>query len=146
LAKRASPTRSTDISGAKPRLAKPGAKPRAQYAALPYRSTGELEVLLVTSRETGRWVIPKGWPMKGKTGSAAAAREADEEAGVSGEIASKPLGVYYPLRVTKQAEDWPERGQRSIRWFPWREAASVVHEDGLARLIESFSASMQEKG
>jgi 8-oxo-dGTP pyrophosphatase MutT (NUDIX family) len=131
---------------------------------LPYRSTGELEVLLVTSRETGRWVIPKGWPMKGKTGSAAAAREADEEAGVSGEIASKPLGVYeymkflrsgegqpckvrvYPLRVTKQAEDWPERGQRSIRWFPWREAASVVHEDGLARLIESFSASMQEKG
>ena len=92
----------------------------SQVAALPFRiKDGKIEVLLVTSRETKRWLIPKGWPMKGKKPHKAAAQEAEEEAGVKGEIKNKPLGSYdywkrraahfdlcrvnvYPLEVSKQ--------------------------------------------
>ena len=133
-----------------------GAKPRTQYAALPFRLTDGVEVLLITSRETGRWVIPKGWPMKGRTASQAAALEAFEEAGVTGEIAPKPLGAYpyvkylksgagrpckvkvFALRVSGQAEDWPEKGQRDARWLAWPEAAAAVQELRLGRLIRRF--------
>ena len=67
----------------------------SQVAALPFRiKDGKIEVLLVTSRETKRWLIPKGWPMKGKKPHKAAAQEAEEEAGVKGEIKNKPLGSY----------------------------------------------------
>ncbi|MGI8840110.1 MAG: NUDIX hydrolase [Caulobacteraceae bacterium] len=132
------------------------AKPRAQYAALPFRGGQEVEILLITSRETGRWVIPKGWPMKGRTAAQAAAVEAFEEAGVSGDIAAKPLGAYpyvkylksgagqpckvkvFALRVTGQAEDWPEKGQRETRWLAWPRAAAAVQELRLGRLIRRF--------
>ena len=74
------------------------AKPptRVQYGALPYRldDDGSVEVLLVTSRETKRWIIPKGWPIKGLKPSKAAAREAYEEAGVRGRIAGRAFGHY----------------------------------------------------
>src|SRR5580700_8279053 len=72
------------------------AAPRIQYAALPYRSTGSsgTEVMLLTSRQTKRWIIPKGWPMRGKTPHASAAREAFEEAGVIGQVAKRPIGSY----------------------------------------------------
>ncbi len=82
----------------------PVAAPRVQYAALPHRGGAQPEILLVTSRETGRWVIPKGWPMKGKSGSEAAAREAFEEAGVVGEIAPEPLGAYGYVKFLKSGE------------------------------------------
>lgn len=138
------------------RAAKAGAT-ATQYAALPYRLTNQLEILLVTSRETRRWVIPKGWPMKGKKPHAAAAREALEEAGVTGRIGKSALGVYpyvkrlkngapapcdvrvFPLEVLQERERWPEMGQRERRWFTVEGAAAAVDEPELAELILDFA-------
>jgi 8-oxo-dGTP pyrophosphatase MutT (NUDIX family) len=137
-------------------------KPRAQYAALPYRigAGDDLEILLVTSRETGRWVIPKGWPMKGRTRREAAAIEAIEEAGVEGRMIRKAVGAYdylkvlrsgdsqrcrvtvYAVEVTIQHETWREQDQRSSQWFVWDVAAAAVNEPGLARLIRKFAAAI----
>jgi 8-oxo-dGTP pyrophosphatase MutT (NUDIX family) len=136
------------------------AKPLKQVAALPFRigADGRLEVLLITSRDTGRWIIPKGWPMIGRKAHRAAEREAYEEAGLQGRIAASPVGWYryekrldhglalpckvrvYPLRVEVQHERWPERHQRTLRWFLPEEAARLVHEDELQRLLEGFAA------
>jgi 8-oxo-dGTP pyrophosphatase MutT (NUDIX family) len=132
-------------------------RPRAQYAALPWRAAPSLEILLVTSRETGRWVIPKGWPMRSKSARAAAALEALEEAGVEGRISRRPLGTYdyvkilrggegqtchvevFPLQVTLQRSTWREQHQRTTCWFDWESAATAVHEPGLAGLIRRFA-------
>jgi len=138
-------------------LRRPRIKPRPQLAALPWRQGEGLEILLITSRETGRWVIPKGWPMKGRSPFAAAAIEAREEAGVVGEIAKSPTGAYlyvkfrktgrgqpckvkvFALKVTGQEEEWLEKGQRTVRWFPADAAAAAVQERQLARLIRKFA-------
>lgn len=131
--------------------------PRQQIAALPYRigDQGQVEVLLVTSRDTGRWVIPKGWPMKNKKPHKAAAQEAVEEAGVKGSVSNTPIGRYvywkrrtrdfvlcevnvYPLRVLKQLKTWPEQGQRQLRWFTPDEAAHQIEEPDLAELIREL--------
>ncbi len=137
----------------------PDREPRSQYAALPWRraADGALEVLLITSRETRRWVIPKGWPIKGMKPSGTAEREAFEEAGVIGKISGKSLGVFhydkrlrtgriqhvrvavYALRVEREAEAWPEMGQREKRWSPLAEAAGLVGEDELRWLIDGFA-------
>lgn len=132
---------------------------RIQYGALPYRldDGGTVEVLLVTSRETKRWIIPKGWPIKGLKPSKAAAREAYEEAGVRGRIAGRAFGHYvyekrledrvtvvpcqvqvFPLAVKRQLKDWPEAKQRTARWFPAAEAATLVENDRLHDLIRHF--------
>jgi 8-oxo-dGTP pyrophosphatase MutT (NUDIX family) len=134
-----------------------GAAVGQQYAALPWRDQGGLEILLVTSRETRRWVIPKGWPMKNKKPHAAAAREALEEAGVTGRVLKRPIGTYsyvkrlkngaplqcsvdvYPLKVTGQRTRWPEQGERTGRWFPVEEAAAAVDEPDLQLLIRQFA-------
>jgi 8-oxo-dGTP pyrophosphatase MutT (NUDIX family) len=139
------------------RSAKGGDRTR-QFAALPCRKgKGGLEVMLVTSRDTGRWVLPKGWPMKGLTGAEAAAREAFEEAGLRGKVKGKPLGSYdypkrlacgdcvpvtvrvYRLDVTRELDDWPERGQRTRRWVTPAEAASLVAEADLAALLAGLA-------
>jgi predicted phosphate transport protein (TIGR00153 family) len=135
-----------------------------QIAALPYRSAGgavdaPVSILLVTSRETKRWVIPKGNPMGGVLPHAAAAVEAEEEAGVRGAVCPTPLGSYryrkrrkngaslmldvdvFPLAVTQELESWKEKGERDRRWFPLSEAAEAVEEADLAALIKSFGAS-----
>ena len=67
---------------------------RIQFGALPYRFDrhADLEVLLITSRETGRWIIPKGGPIKGFKPGQTAALEAYEEAGVRGRVSARPLG------------------------------------------------------
>jgi 8-oxo-dGTP pyrophosphatase MutT (NUDIX family) len=132
-------------------------EPAIQYAALPYRRMHGLEVLLLTSRDTGRWVLPKGWPMKGRKPHAAAGREALEEAGVEGRVAKKPIGAYayakrlpdgrlldcvvevFAMAVDRQRKRWPERGQRTARWFSPAEAAEVVDEPELAALLERFA-------
>jgi 8-oxo-dGTP pyrophosphatase MutT (NUDIX family) len=137
------------------------AKPptRVQYGALPYRldDNGSVEVLLVTSRETKRWIIPKGWPIKGLKPSKAAAREAYEEAGVRGRVAGRAFGHYvyekrledsvttvpcqvevFPLSVRRQSKDWPESRQRTARWFPAAKAAALVGNDQLHDLIQQF--------
>jgi 8-oxo-dGTP pyrophosphatase MutT (NUDIX family) len=135
-----------------------------QYAALPYRLSRGLEILLVTSRETGRWILPKGWPMKGKRPHVAAAREAFEEAGVTGKVGRTACGSFhygkqlgngavvgcvvqvYPLAVDRQKKRWPEQGQRTVGWFTPAEAAAAVSEPELAKLIEAFAISAQRKG
>lgn len=139
-----------------------GDDPRTQYGALCWRrARGKVEVLLVTSRETGRWVIPKGWPIPDLTPEASAAREAWEEAGVKGEVGSACLGVFayekvidhtlpgpptlpcvvtvFPLRVTRQNRSFPEAGQRRMKWFPQDKAARKVEEPELQALIASFA-------
>ncbi|MCB1093515.1 MAG: NUDIX hydrolase, partial [Verrucomicrobiae bacterium] len=104
------------------------ARYQRQFAALPYRfEDGGLRILLLTSRETRRWVIPKGWPMSMRKGYETAEKEALQEAGVAGEIGVTPLGTYtyrkrlhffssvwcevevYPLEVTRQKLKWRER-------------------------------------
>jgi 8-oxo-dGTP pyrophosphatase MutT (NUDIX family) len=134
-----------------------GAAVGQQYAALPWRDQDGLEVLLVTSRETRRWVIPKGWPMKNKKPHAAAAREALEEAGVTGRVLKRPIGAYsyikrlkngaplqcsvdvFPLKVTGQVTRWREQGERTGRWFSIEEAAEAVDEEDLKVLIRRFA-------
>ena len=131
---------------------------RAQVAALPLMlgDDGAPRVLLLTSRETRRWVIPKGWPMRGRKPYEAAAREALEEAGVTGHTRKKPIGSYryfkrlaghfdwcqvdvYPLWVDKQLKSWRERGQREARWFTIEEAAELVLEPGLVALLRELA-------
>jgi 8-oxo-dGTP pyrophosphatase MutT (NUDIX family) len=132
-------------------------KPMAQYGALPYRLSPELEILLVTSRETGRWVIPKGWPIRSKSRRKVAAVEALEEAGVEGRMAKEPLGDFdypkvlrtgenQPCRVTvfamevlTQRDAWREQAQRSAQWFGGEAAAAAVQEPGLSQIILDFA-------
>ena len=80
----------------KPSNREPDREPRAQFAALPWRrnADGEVEVLMITSRDTRRWVIPKGWPIKGIKSPKSAAQEAFEEAGVIGKVRKSPVGAY----------------------------------------------------
>ncbi|MEJ1160304.1 NUDIX hydrolase [Prosthecomicrobium sp. N25] len=138
------------------RKGKTAGGPRLQYAALPFRRESGLEVMLVSSRETRRWVIPKGWPMKGLKPHAAAAREALEEAGLEGKVGKQAIGSYtygkrmpdgsvvscrvevYPLEVAKQRKAWPEKGERTTRWFSAEEAAGAVEESELGELIRDF--------
>ncbi|MBL0370552.1 NUDIX hydrolase [Rhizobium sp. KVB221] len=133
---------------------------RGQFAALCYRiaeATGEPEILVLTSRDTGRWVIPKGWPMGDKPGHEVAAQEALEEAGVIGQPENQPTGTYtyqkglgdgvavpcqvqvYALRVTSQVENFKEKGKRRIEWVSPAVAERRVHEPELKRLIHHFS-------
>jgi len=132
---------------------------RLQFGVLPYRhaANGKLEVLLVTTRQSGRWIIPKGSPIKGLSPSASAAQEAFEEAGVRGSVKTRALGsfefeksvtetgtlvpcevVVFPFLVARQSKSWPEQDQRICRWFDPAEAMLQVLDEGLASLIWSF--------
>lgn len=133
-----------------------GRRPRTAYAALPYRlQEGRLEIMLVTTRGSGRWIIPKGKPERGLAAPAVAAKEAFEEAGLSGAVGTDPVGTFrfrsltrgadasctvtvYPLLVERQADDWREKGQRDTRWCTPDEAASLVREPDLAALLRGF--------
>jgi 8-oxo-dGTP pyrophosphatase MutT (NUDIX family) len=128
-----------------------------QVAALPLRRIGGVtEVLLVTSRDTGRWIIPKGWQDKGLKGHKAAAREAKEEAGVKGKIGQKPVGCFryvkaersaggpidvtvFLLSVRKEFKRWPESGQRQRAWFAIESAAAQVQEPELSSIIKGLA-------
>ncbi len=125
----------------------------AQVGAIAVRGAqGAYEVLMITSRDSGRWIIPKGWPMKGKKDHAAAAQEAFEEAGVAGRVHKRPLGAYtydkriggegepvrvmvYLLEVTEEKRAWPEKDQRRRKWMAPEEAAALVAEPGLADIL-----------
>lgn len=128
-----------------------------QYGALPWRGCSHLEYLLISSRQSRRWVIPKGWPIKKLAPHEAARREAFEEAGIGGEIASEPFGRYFylkrnsdwsvmpcrvdvfPMHVSNQLASWPERHERETRWFTPADAAAAVAEPDLAALIRGFA-------
>jgi 8-oxo-dGTP pyrophosphatase MutT (NUDIX family) len=144
---------------------KPKDRVGTQFAALPFRinADGTCQVMLVTSRGTHRWIVPKGWPIKGLTPFEAAAREAYEEAGLFGQIVNEhPFGSYhydkalperpvrcevsvFLLRVSRQAEIWPEKTQRETRWFDPTEAAGLVDEPGLTDLMRRFALAPPEK-
>jgi 8-oxo-dGTP pyrophosphatase MutT (NUDIX family) len=130
---------------------------RIQYGALCWRpGVAGVEVLLITSRDTGRWVIPKGWPMAGLAPESAAAQEAWEEAGVEGTVNPVTVGRYgyqkclsvkdsvpcavavYGLRVRRMADQFPEAKERQRKWFLTGEAAQLVNEPDLGRLIAGF--------
>lgn len=130
---------------------------RRQSAALPVLGTGAaLRVVLITSRETKRWVVPKGWIEPQEAPHRSAAREAFEEAGLSGEAEAEPLGSYvYPkrmprgvvlpievlvfrYRVARLLQDWPERKERERRLFTPDAAAALVAEPGLAALLRGL--------
>lgn len=129
-----------------------------QVAALPWRVNRDgIEVMLITSRDTGRWVLPKGWPEGPEEFCDAAAREAKEEAGISGSVSRNELGHYsylkcganrdlpcdvlvYPLEVGDVAAKWKEKGQRKRKWVTPEKAARMVNEPDLAELIETFGS------
>lgn len=137
-----------------------------QVAALPYRidESGEVRVLLITSRDTKRWVVPKGNPITGLSGHEAAAQEAFEEAGVRGITCPSPIGSYrydkrrkdgrhrtatvavYPLAVVRQADEWPEQDERDCAWFGLPEAAGAVEEPDLGALIARFRVPLPSTG
>jgi 8-oxo-dGTP pyrophosphatase MutT (NUDIX family) len=140
-------------------VARVGAPRRVQYAALPYRLSGKsrTEVMLVTSRETQRWIIPKGWPQRGKTPHDSAAREAFEEAGVVGAVGKRAVGSFpyqkrlknggvtvcevhvFPLKVRRQSKQWPEKEQREVKWVSAKEAAETVKEPMLSEIIRRLA-------
>lgn len=132
--------------------------PALQVAALcwRYNRKGKLRFLMITSRDTGRWIIPKGWTMHNRTDAEAAEREAWEEAGVKGNIQSSKIGIYtykkrlnnqstisvavkvYQLNVKALLKQYPETGQRSSEWMPRRKAAKSVMEPELRKIISNF--------
>ena len=133
---------------------------RMQYAALCYRRTkedGELEILLLTSRDTGRWVIPKGWPMGSKASYTVAETEALQEAGVKGIVEHDPLGSFgygkampeglvlpcevrvHALEVTGSVKNYKEKGERKLEWVNPEQAAERVAEPGLKKIIRAFA-------
>lgn len=128
---------------------------KLQVAALCYTREGpKKKVLLVTSRDTGRWIIPKGWPIDGKDAPGAALQEAWEEAGVKkGKIADQPVGTYgydkelsgglpvavetlvYPVEVTSLKDEFPEADQRKRKWVSPEKASDMVREPELQEIL-----------
>lgn len=147
-----------------PRITSEGAE--VQFAALPFRiKSGTLQMLLITSRGSQRWVIPKGWPIRGLRPREVAAREALEEAGVVGRIVGKrSIGSYhyckqlpdnqealcrvkvFLLSVDHQLDQWPEKAQRACRWVTPEEAAGMVDEGGLAEVLRGAFPAVQFHG
>ena len=137
---------------------------RFQVAALCYRRQGgRFEVLLISSLHTGRWILPKGWPMKGRDAAEAAATEAWEEAGaIISDLKKAPLGTYryrkilrggaevpcetlvFPMEVRALAEDFPQAARRARAWMTPEEAADAVDEPGLQELLLEIEARLGE--
>ncbi len=135
-----------------------------QYAALPYRRRSDMnvEIMLITSRHTGRWVIPKGWPEPGLGPEEAAAREAYEEGGLVGRTVKPSIGSYhydkrlsdgstihcvvevFSFEVDQQVKSWPEQDERSTRWFDPQEAAEAVLEPELREIIRNLTKCLGE--
>lgn len=129
-----------------------------QCAALPFKEEGgETQVMLITSRDTGRWILPKGWAEKRLSESDLAAKEALEEAGIIGEVSPTPISCYhytkrmqvetrecavnvYPLRVTQLLENWKEVHQRRREWFTIAQAALHVDDGELVTMLLGLSA------
>ena len=140
-------------------------RPIEQYAAICYRRSPvlkDVEILLITSRDSSRWIIPKGWPIVGKLPHQVAEREAWEEAGVKGKARKKSFGYYtylksldtgdtvpavvqvHLLEVAELVERFPERGQRQLQWFSPNEAAAHVREPELKSLMRRVDMVLKE--
>lgn len=121
------------------------------------------QVLLITSRGTGRWIVPKGWPMPGRSLAEAAMQEAWEEAGVTGRIEHTEIGRYhydkeqahgfaipievrvFPLHVDQLKDNFPERDERKRRWFAPDEAARTVAESGLRKILKNLRGTPERQ-
>jgi 8-oxo-dGTP pyrophosphatase MutT (NUDIX family) len=131
---------------------------RSQVAALCWRMHRDrVEVLMITSRDTGRWVLPKGWPIAGRDAAGAAVQEAWEEAGVTGVVNPEVLGLFgydkivgakatlpcmvsvFALRVSALARRFPERKERRRKWFAADTAARKVAEPELRMLLRAVA-------
>lgn len=140
------------------RLVQRGGEPDARQAgAIPYTVVqGQVVFLIITSRSSGRWIFPKGEPIEGLAPWETAAQEALEEAGIEGEIDRRPIGCYrtmktlairravievdmYPLRLTRQLDDWPEKTHRHRHWVILPEAKRLLSEPRLRELAEKLS-------
>lgn len=132
--------------------------PSVQYAALPWRrSKDHLQILLVTTLTTGRWIVPKGWPLPGLAPAQCAAQEAAEEAGVVGDVGPRPLGTFqyekrrksgealqcrvevFAMEVQSRRRNWPEKSVRQARWCSVEDALERVSDPGLRRIIAKFA-------
>jgi 8-oxo-dGTP pyrophosphatase MutT (NUDIX family) len=125
-----------------------------QVAVLPIclDPEGRLRILVLTSRETGRFIVPKGWVKKGKPDCHVAAQEAKQEAGVVGRVMKKPVGRYeywkrlsdrfercrvkvFVLRADRQLDAWREKGQRRMAWFLLDDAIDLLDEPGVVAIL-----------
>ncbi len=132
-----------------------------QYGVIPWRRDKHdcVRVLLITSRTHHRWIVPKGWPIQGRAAYMSAALEAFEEAGVIGDIQTRPIATYhheknyadgtqqyrrvtlFGMRVRGTLTNWPEREERQRRWFSLDEAAEVIGDRELADILEYISGA-----
>ena len=131
---------------------------RSQFGALCYCiRDGKVRILMVTSRGTGRWILPKGWPVAGASPPEAALMEAWEEAGVQGHVTGDCLGIYtylkaqnrpdelpcvvamFPIEVERLKRKYPEAAQRKRKWFSQGKAASLIDEPELAQMVRHFA-------
>jgi 8-oxo-dGTP pyrophosphatase MutT (NUDIX family) len=136
-----------------------------QYAAICYRrakASDVFEMLVVAGRNSGRWMLPRGWPMEGKQPHQVAEREALEEAGIKGKADKKPIGYYtYPkqlddgriapcmvevfaIKVDRIAKNFKEQGQRQRQWLSFTEAQNLIEEPELRSLIIRFGTTLQD--
>lgn len=143
-------------------LERPEPNARIQYGALPYRWNleGDLQILLITSRTRRRWIVPKGWPMKGREPWETVEIEARQEAGVAGVISKRSVGSFhydkildeddrvllcevtiFPLLVKRSHKTWREKEQRETRWLSGAQAAALAADAGLRNIIVAFAAS-----
>lgn len=137
-----------------------GSRSIQQVAALPFVPLDEgFEVLLITSRRRGRWLLPKGWSSGKRSLAEAARREAAEEAGVIGAVDERSIGSYsygknmrqgymvqctvfvYPLLVLQHKVTWREKSERTLRWCSLSEAAKLADDQGLGNLLADIARS-----
>lgn len=147
------------------KLNPPAQRPKLQYGVIPYRhgrAKDRIEIMLITSRNTRRWIVPKGWPIGRKPARDVARREALEEAGLEGAIGQSPFGSFHyqkrlkdgsviPCRVDvfafeveRQRKTWLERSERKRRWFDSERAIKLVREQELKTLIGALVRSLEQ--
>lgn len=131
---------------------------RSQFGAICYRVVnGKVQILLITSRRSRKWIVPKGWPMDGKSPAQAAAIEAWEEAGVIGKEHPECVGLYsytkeagkigtylcvvslFAVKVKRTSQNFPERDQRKRKWVSPKKAAVLVAEPELGKILRNFT-------
>lgn len=123
-----------------------------QAAALPFRYKNDaLQIMLITSRKSRKWIIPKGLMEEGLAKYELAIKEAYEEAGIAGRVTTQSLGIYqyekwggickvsvFSLQVDKILDRWPEDNFRDRKWFNPEEAINIVENSELKGIIKQF--------
>jgi 8-oxo-dGTP pyrophosphatase MutT (NUDIX family) len=135
----------------------PVPRPRLQYGVIPYRrSKDRIEIMLITSRNTRRWIVPKGWPLDRTPSRDVARLEAFEEAGLEGTMGKRRFGSFhyhkrlkdgsvilcrvdvFAFEVGREHENWLEQSERKRRWFDAKRAIKLVREPELRALIAAL--------